>query len=136
MLIEVDFPGGKRVDAHFGPFVVHTDQPRGAGGEGAAPSPFNLFLASLASCAGFYVLSFCQQRGIATEGLRLIQENDLDPVTGHVVNVRLEIVLPPDFPMKYQAAVIRAADQCSVKKHIEHAPSFQIQTVTGSAAPV
>src|SRR5690242_6208835 len=54
--IEVSFPGGKRVDARVGSFVVHTDQPADQGGEGGAVSPFDLFLASLATCAGIYVL--------------------------------------------------------------------------------
>jgi ribosomal protein S12 methylthiotransferase accessory factor len=135
MLIDVDFPGGKRVDAHFGRYVVHTDQPRGAGGDGSAPSPFSLFLASLATCAGYYVLSFCQQRGIDTDGLRLVQEHVADPVTGHTERVRLEIILPPGFPVKYQAAVIRAAEQCAVKKLLDHPPVFEIEAEVGSATP-
>lgn len=135
MLIEVDFPGGKRVNAHFGRHVVYTDQPRGAGGDGSAPSPFSLFLASLATCAGYYVLSFCQQRGIDTEGLRLIQEHVVNSVTGHTEQVRLEIILPPGFPMKYQAAVIRAAEQCAVKKLLDHPPAFEIQAHLGDAQP-
>ena len=39
----VDFPGGARVDAHFGPFTVPTDQPP----RSSAPTPFALFLASI-----------------------------------------------------------------------------------------
>ena len=44
----IDFPGGSRVDAHFGPFAVATDQPPASG----APTPFALFLASIGTCAG------------------------------------------------------------------------------------
>jgi len=126
----IDFPGGVRVDAHFGPFTVHTDQPGHAGDVAAsAPSPFALFLAALGACAGFYVLSFCQRRGIATEGLRLVQQTETDADTGMVRLVRLDIELPADFPEHYRAAVIRAAEQCAVKKLIEHPPAFEIRTV-------
>jgi putative redox protein len=128
MQIDVDFPGGVRVDAHFGPFTVHTDQTLADGGAGTAPSPFDLFLASTAACAGFYVLRFCQQRGLATTGLHLTQRLALDPITGHVVKLLLEIQLPPGFPPKYQAAIIRAAEQCTVKKHLEHPPAFEVIT--------
>ena len=54
----VDFPGGARVDAHFGPYTVATDQPTMGGGTGSAPTPFAVFLASIATCAGIYVLGY------------------------------------------------------------------------------
>jgi putative redox protein len=130
----IDFPGGARVDAHFGPYTVQTDQPaHAAGGEASAPTPFALFLAALGTCAGFYVLSFCQRRGIATDGLRLVQQAETEPGTGMVRMVRLDIELPADFPEQYRAAVIRAAEQCAVKKHLEHPPVFEIHAVVSEA---
>ena len=126
----IDFPGGVRVDAHFGSFTVQTDQPaHGAGGAASAPTPFETFLAALGTCAGFYVLSFCQRRGIATDSVRLVQQTETDSDTGMVRMVRLDIELPPDFPEQYRAAVIRAAEQCAVKKLLEHPPTFAIRTV-------
>jgi putative redox protein len=130
----IDFPGGARVDAHFGPFTVQTDQPPLTGGSAvSAPTPFATFLAALGACAGFYVLSFCQRRGIATEGLRLVQQTETDRDTGMVRLVRLDIELPADFPEHYRAAVIRAAEQCAVKKLLEHPPTFEIRTVAREA---
>ncbi len=126
MQIEVDFPGGARVDAHFGPFTVHTDQTVSDGGGASAPSPFDLFLVSTATCAGFYVQRFCRQRNIPTDQLHLIQRLEIDPATGHVTKLLIEIQLPLDFPPKYQAAVIRAAEQCTVKKHLDHPPAFEV----------
>ncbi len=128
MEIDVDFPGGVRVDAHFGSFTVHTDQTTRDGGEGSAPSPFDLFLAATATCAGFYVQRFCRQRGIDTAGMHLVQRLEVDPTSGHVTKIQIEIQLPADFPDKYKTAVIRAAEQCTVKKHLEHPPAFEIVT--------
>ncbi|NOU28417.1 MAG: osmotically inducible protein OsmC [Polyangiaceae bacterium] len=122
----VSFPGGKRVDVQVGPFVVHTDQPVDAGGEGTAPGPFDLFLASLGACAGIYVLGFCQARGLATEGLTLRQHVELHPETHLPMAIRLELTLPPDFPEKYRVAVVRAAEGCKVKKTIAAAPSVEV----------
>jgi putative redox protein len=131
----IDFPGGVRVDAHFGPYTVQTDQPaHGAGGEVSAPTPFATFLAALGTCAGFYVLSFCQRRGIPTEGLRLVQQTETDSDTGMVRMVRLDIELPPDFPEHYRAAVIRAAEQCAVKKLLEYPPAFELRTLEREVA--
>jgi ribosomal protein S12 methylthiotransferase accessory factor len=135
MQIEVDFPGGARVDAHFDGFSIHTDQTVRDGGDSSAPSPFDLFLASTAACAGYYVLRFCQQRQIPTDQLRLTQRLELDAATGHVVRLLIELHLPPGFPEKYTAAVIRAAEQCTVKKHLEHPPEFAITVARPEAVP-
>jgi putative redox protein len=125
----IDFPGGLRVDANFGPYTVSTDQPM-PHGDGSAPTPFATFLASIGTCAGIYVLSFCQQRRIPTDGVRVVQSLETDPRTGMVSKVLLDIQLPPEFPEKYKQAVIRAADQCAVKKHFENPPSFDVFTST------
>ena len=128
MEMVIDFPGGARVDAHFGGFTVMTDQPPQGGGEGSAPSPFALFLASLGTCAGIYVLGFCRQRGLPTEGIRILQKMGNNPETGKLERVDIDIQLPADFPEKYQEALIRAASQCAVKKQLEHPPTIQVVT--------
>ncbi|MGE5263401.1 MAG: OsmC family protein [Acidobacteriota bacterium] len=128
MEIVVDFPGGARVDAHFGPFTIPTDQPPPSG-NGSAPTPFATFLASIGACAGIYVLGFCRQRGIPTDGIKIVQRMQTDPETHMVSNVSLDILLPPGFPTKYKEAVIRSADQCAVKKHLAHPPAFEINAV-------
>ena len=129
MEMVIDFPGGARVDAHFGPYTVKTDQPPMGGGQGSAPTPFAVFLASLGTCAGIYVLGFCRQRGLSTDGIRIVQRAIGDPVNrGMVGTVQLEIQVPPDFPEKYKSALIRSAEQCAVKKHMEKPPQFEIFT--------
>ena len=130
MEMVISFPGGARVDAQFGSFTVKTDQPPGGGGEGSAPTPFATFLASLGTCAGIYVLGFCRQRGLPTDGIRLTQRLGVDRATGLVDKVELDIHVPSVFPEKYHAALVRSAEQCAVKKHMESPPQFAIKTVT------
>jgi len=122
MEISIDFPGGSKVDAHLGRFTVKTDQPP----ESSAPAPFDLFLASIGTCAGIYVLSFCQQRRLPTEGLRIIQRVDRDPATGMVAHIELEIQAPAGFPEKYLPSLIRSAELCAVKKHLENPPKIDV----------
>jgi putative redox protein len=131
----VDFPGGARVDAHFGPFTVPSDQPPQDGGQNLAPSPFETFLASIGACAGVYVLGFCRQRGLPTEGIRLVESINANPLTGMIEKIGLTVELPPEFPEKYKAAVIRAADHCTVKRHLEHPPTVEIVTAESHATP-
>jgi putative redox protein len=122
----IDFPGGARVDAHFGGFTVPTDQPPSGGGANSAPTPFATFLSTIGTCAGIYVLGFCRQRGIPTEGIRLVQRMGFDPATHLVNEVQVTIELPAGFPEKYADAVVRAAEQCAVKKHFEHPPVIRV----------
>ena len=133
MEMEITFPGGARVDAHFGGFTLKTDQPIQGGGDGSAPTPFATFLASIGTCAGIYVLGFCQQRGIPTRDIKIVQRMHGDRMTGLIGQIDLEIQLPPDFPEKYKDAVIRSAEQCAVKKHLEHPPVFNVITSTTEA---
>jgi putative redox protein len=128
MQMVIDFPGGSRVDAHFGAYTVPTDQPPQGGGTASAPTPFATFLASVGACAGIYVLGFCRQRGLPTDGMRIIQNPEYDRETGMVRSIHLDIQVPKDFPEKYRPAVIRAAEQCLVKKHFEAPPAFEVIT--------
>jgi putative redox protein len=124
----IDFPGGARVDAHFAGFVVPTDQPPTGGGEGSAPTPLATFLSTIGTCAGIYVLGFCRQRGISTDGIRLVQRMAVDPATRLVSDVQVTIELPETFPAKYADAVVRSAEQCAVKKHFEHPPVIRVDS--------
>jgi ribosomal protein S12 methylthiotransferase accessory factor len=136
MEMVIDFPGGARVDASFGPFTIKTDQPPMGGGEGSAPTPFATFLASIGTCAGIYVLGFCRQRGLPTEGIRIIQRMHTDRTNGMVGKVELEIQAPETFPEKYLPSLIRSAELCAVKKHFEHPPQFDVYTTTVEPALV
>src|ERR1035437_8062902 len=114
----IRFPGNKKVSAEFGGYSVLTDQPKEAGGDGPAPAPFDLFLASLGTCAGIFVLSFCQKRGIATDGLEIRQRMDWDETKHLVSKVTLEIILPTGFPDRYRDSLIKTAKLCTVKRHL------------------
>jgi len=126
MEIRVELAGKKKVIGHFGEFQVATDQPQKAGGDGSAPAPFDLFLASLATCAGFFVQSFCQTRGIPTEGITVVQHSERDEATHAVTKIQIEIGLPATFPEKYRAGVVAAANQCTVKKHLQNPPQLEV----------
>lgn len=125
--IEVTFPENLKVEANYKGFKVITDQPVYAGGDGSAPSPFDLFLISIATCAGFYFLAFCQERKISTEGARVIMSMEKNPEKKMIGRIILDLFLPAGFPEKYREAVKRAVNNCSVKLHIFDPPEFIIR---------
>jgi putative redox protein len=129
MDMSVYFPGGKRVYADYRGFTIETDQPERAGGDDSAPAPFDLFLASIGTCAGIYALGFMQQRGIDPTGSKITMRSHVDPTLGLIGKVDLELELPQGFPEKYRNAVVNAMNQCAVKKHLHQPPAFDIATV-------
>ena len=125
----VTFPGNRKVEVEFKGFTIKTDQPQSAGGDGTAPSPFDLFLSSIGACGGIYVVDFCNNRGIPLDGVRLVQTMERNPETHMVTDITIRIELPKDFPDKYRDSLVRAVDLCTVKKHIMNPPKFVIETV-------
>ena len=126
--IEVDFPGGKRVDGKIENMIIKTDQPVEEGGGGSAPEPFNLFLMSIATCAGIYALDFCQAREIETKDMALTMKCEYDPTVRVYQKLTIDLRVPAGFPDKYKKAIVRTMDLCSVKKHILNPPEFEIKT--------
>ena len=134
MKFEVSFPGGMKVDTQFRGHTIHTDQPVEVGGTDTAVAPFDLFLASLATCAGFYAVRFCQQREIPTDGLGVTLEPIREPGAKKLGKIRIEVTLPAEFPEKYHEAILRSVDQCAVKKAVNDPPEFEIELLTPVAA--
>jgi putative redox protein len=126
--IDVTFPGGKRVDAVIEGMLIRTDQTVENGGTGTAPEPFQLFLASIATCAGIYALEFCRARELSSERMTLTMHCEWDEKKHAIEKMTIDLKLPPGFPDRYRKAIVRVMDLCSVKKHILNPPEFVITT--------
>jgi ribosomal protein S12 methylthiotransferase accessory factor len=128
--MQIDFAGNKRVRSTYKGFTVATDQPVSAGGDGSAPEPFDLFLASLGTCAGVYVAYFCESRKIPLDGVSMRLSLERDEQAHALTKVDITIELPPGFPDRYQKAVVRAAEMCSVKRTLAAPPPITVSAVT------
>ncbi|MDZ4204976.1 MAG: OsmC family protein [Bacteroidales bacterium] len=129
--MQITFPGGLKVQAQHKGFTIMTDQPTYAGGEGSAPAPFDLFLASMATCVGVYVKSFCEQRSIPTKDIVINQHMEANPQTRMISKIIFEMHLPEEFPKKYREALIHAANNCAVKRHLMNPPEFNYNVKIG-----
>jgi len=122
--MRIRLPGGMKVEAEHRGFTIRTDQPEAVGGQNSAPSPFDLFLASLGTCAGYYVLAFCRKRDISTDGIELAMEVVRNEEKHRVDQVAITVHLPESFPERYVDACVRSAAQCTVKKHLQDPPEI------------
>lgn len=128
MEIEVYFEENMRVNARVGRHVVKTEQPEKSGGDHSAPSPFDHFLASIATCAGIYIKRFCDQRGINPEKIKILQKHRINPDSHLIDKIDLDVILPNDFPEKYRSAIVNVANKCAVKKHLLDPPEIEVTT--------
>ena len=126
MQMEITFAGNKKVNSHYKGFTVETDQTVKGGGDGSAPEPYDLFLSSLATCAGVYIVYFCEKRKISTEGLKMTVQATKNDKTKLFESIRMQVHLPDGFPEKYRSAVLRAADMCAVKRSLADPPRIEI----------
>lgn len=126
--IKITFPGGKKINAHVRDHIIQTDQSVRSGGENSAPAPYDLFLASLATCAGIYVQVFCESRRLSTDGIEMEQSMKYDPMLRKMAAIVIDIKLPDTIPAKYKDAITRSAEQCAVKITIQNPPEFIINT--------
>ena len=120
--MKVEFPGGLKVNAKSSKHLIKTDQ------NGSEPSPFELFLASLATCGGIFALSFCNSKGISTQGMDISMDLEMNKQTGMINKIIYDVKLPDDFPVKYEKALIKSIELCSVKKHMMTPPEFEVNT--------
>ncbi len=134
MDIRISFPGGMRVDAQLGDLTIGTDQPAALGGSDEAVGPFDLFLASIGTCAGYYVLAFCRSRGIPTEGIAIVERVTDNPRTHLPVHIDIDVILPPGFPDQHRAGVQFAAEHCKVKKVLAAPPVVAVHLREPAAA--
>jgi putative redox protein len=125
------FPGGKRADAQYGDFTIHTDQSIKDGGGASAPEPYDYFLASLATCAGVYALGFCHRRGLSTDDLRVILSWQREEKSRRMTTIGIKVETPDDFPEKYLRPLERAVNQCAVKKTMLDPPEFAVEATRG-----
>ena len=128
MSMEIHFPGGRKVDSHYKGFTIKTDQSKAEGGDGSAPTPSDLFFASLGACMGVYALDFCARRKIESDQIKLTVELQTHEKTYMVEKITFNIDLAPAFPPKYISALIRSMQLCYLKKHFEQPPQFEFVT--------
>jgi len=132
--LTINLKGGMKVDASVRDFTVSTDQPRSDEGCNSAPTPLELFFASLGTCAGTNVAYFCIEREIPYKDINIKLIVDRDDRTRAVRKISLDIRVPADFPEKYKDALLKAVDLCAVKKAIRAQPDIVATVSNGHKA--
>lgn len=123
--VDLEFPGGKKIDAKIEGHTIRVDQSVEDGGEGTAPDPAQLFLASIATCSGSIAYGYCKAKEVSPDGLAFSMFCEYDPFEHRYVRLRMEVTPPPGFPEELKAGLARALDRCFVKQHLIQPPVME-----------
>ncbi|MER6083425.1 OsmC family protein [Streptomyces sp. NPDC001833] len=106
---------------------ILVDQPTDAGGTDTAPTPVELFAASLATCVAFYAGRYLQRHGLPRAGLQVRTEFTMAADRpARVASVRLVIVPPPALSAERHAAMLAVAAHCTVHNTLHEPPVIDI----------
>ena len=124
--MKITFVGNKKVNVEVKGFNILTDQKKENGGDASAPTPIDLFLASLGSCSGVFVLNFLKMH-LLPETVYLTL-NPVWNINEYVIErIELLIHLPHDFPAGFDHALVEVAKRCLVARHVKIAHDIRIE---------
>ncbi len=104
------------------------DQPTDAGGTDVAPTPVELFAASLATCVAFYAGRYLLRHGLHRTGLRVRTEFTMaSDRPARVASIRLTITPPPGLSQQRYAALLAVASHCTVHNTLRRPPEIDIE---------
>jgi uncharacterized OsmC-like protein len=125
--VRVDYEGGDRFRIAVRQHTVTVDQPASDGGEDTAPTPTELFIASLASCVAFYARRFAARHGIPTDGLAVTAEFSMASHPARVGEITLQLHVPVELSPEQQASILAVTSHCTVHSTLMQPPEVRIE---------
>jgi uncharacterized OsmC-like protein len=129
-VMDVRYVSGEAYEVAVRGHHVMVDQPADAGGEDSAPTPTELFVASLASCVAFYAGRYLARHGFARDGLGVSVSFDMaGDRPARVATVRLTVRVPPGLPTERTQALHAVVSHCTVHNSLTNPPDVTIDVM-------
>lgn len=116
---------GKTFETTIGAHRIITDQPISQGGANAGPTPPELLLASLGSCAGHYAIEYLRARSLPLFGLeiRVSAAKGADPP--RLASFNVEVILP-GIDERHRQGLLRAVRTCLIHNTLKTSPAIEL----------
>lgn len=125
--LHVDHLGDDRFDIVVRGHHVLVDQPLDAGGEDRAPTPTELFVASLAGCVAFYARRYLRRHGLPEDGLTVSAGYEMAGGPARVSALRMRITVPDGVPEERRTALLGFASHCTVHNTLTNEPEVVVE---------
>lgn len=134
MEVTVEHLGAVQFEIKARQHTIPCDQPAENGGFDEGMTPPELLLASLVSCAGFYVAQYLRKFKLSNEGTRVRVTADKVKDPARIDNFRIEIETPIELTEQHRAGVERAVHHCLIHNTLLHPPQIKIEIAPTLAA--
>ena len=126
---EVRYVSGKKFIARNRAHTVTIDLPEGFGGKDEGPTPPEIFMDSLASCVGVYVVGYCNRAGLNTEGLTISVDwkKELKEKPYYIKKIDVKIALPNAEVGSRKEELLSIANSCLIHETLERKPQVNIE---------
>ncbi|BCJ75862.1 hypothetical protein CS0771_54060 [Catellatospora sp. IY07-71] len=126
-VLQVRHDHGERYEITVRGHRILVDQPVDVGGENAAPTPVELFVASLAGCVAYYAGRFLARHGITREGLGVhVAYRMAADRPARVTAIDLTVTVPARLPADRRPALRAVIEHCTVHNSLVDPPSVRI----------
>jgi LmbE family N-acetylglucosaminyl deacetylase/organic hydroperoxide reductase OsmC/OhrA len=130
-VVRVDHRAGDRFDIRIRNHILSVDQPIDIGGQDTAPTPTELFVASLTSCVAFYARRYLHRHHLDTSGLGVDASFELADKPARVGRIVITLRLADDLPAARREALLAVARHCTVHNSITTPPEISIDFPSG-----
>jgi putative redox protein len=128
--MDVRYVAGESYEVSVRGHRVLVDQPAEAGGLDAAPTPTELFVASLATCVAFYAGRYLTRHGYGRDGLAVSAGFEMaSDRPARVSGIRLTVRAPADLPVARRPALRAVISHCTVHNSLASPPPVAIDLV-------
>jgi len=124
--MRVEHREGDQFDITIRGHVISVDQPLPDGGNDTAPTPTELFIASLASCVAFYARRYLDRHHLATDGLAVEATFDMGARPARVAGIDVRLIVPDSVPAERREALLAVASHCTVHNTLAATPEVSI----------
>jgi putative redox protein len=125
--MDVVFRSGERYEVTLRGHRVTVDQPAALGGDDGAPTPTELFVASLATCVAFYAGRYLTRHRHPRDGLGVSVAYRMADRPARVADVRLTVRVPKDLPAARWPALQAVVSHCTVHNSLVTPPAVRIE---------
>ncbi len=131
--MRVEHRGGDKFDINVRGHVVRVDQPVKDRGEDTAPTPTELFIASLASCVAFYARRYLARHDLPTDGLAVEATFVMGAKPARVARIDLRLIVPDGVTPERLDALLAVASHCTVHNTLTSEPEVSITLANAPA---
>lgn len=129
MEMKIAYKGQKKFTITNRGHQILVDQLLEEDGTDKGMTPPELFIASLATCMGTYIIKHCNNIGINSSGMLLSVNWEKASNPARIGNIRVDINLPKMEAGDDKKAIIKVAELCLVHNTIQNPPKININLV-------